>query len=52
MPGTHLHPLIRGAIAFILALPVTYFMFNEIKWKFALATAVGMTIGSFIGGLL
>ncbi len=52
MPGTHFHPLIWGAMTFILAIPVSYFMFSEIKWKFALVMAIGMTIGAFIGNLL
>jgi len=52
MTSSHLHPLIWAAMTFILAIPITYFMFNEIKWKFALATAIGMTTGVFLGSLL
>ncbi|SES92995.1 hypothetical protein SAMN04488587_1636 [Methanococcoides vulcani] len=52
MPTSHIHPFIWGAMTFILAIPITYFMFNEIKWKFALCTAIGTMIGAFIGSLL
>jgi len=52
MTFSYLYPLYMGTIVFILDLPINYFMFNEIRWKYALVMAISMAIGTFIGILL
>ncbi|WP_445475073.1 hypothetical protein ACT9XH_12090 [Methanococcoides methylutens] len=52
MPTTLLQPLIWGTITFVIAIPIIYFMTNEINWKFALWLAIGTTIGRLIGILI
>ncbi|MBP2029835.1 putative membrane protein [Methanohalophilus levihalophilus] len=46
------HPLIYGALAFLISLPVIYWLTGEIRWKFALYVAIGATIGNFIGSMI
>ncbi|NYT19266.1 MAG: hypothetical protein GKC08_03120 [Methanosarcinales archaeon] len=52
MPAPLLQPFIWGAITFAIAIPIIYFLTNEINWKFALWLAIGTTIGRLIGILI
>ncbi|WP_156146021.1 hypothetical protein [Methanococcoides methylutens] len=52
MTFPYLYSLYMGIIVFLFGLPVNYFMFREIRWKYTLVMAISMAIGTFIGILL